>query len=214
MTASQESSADLIQFDDGTLRALVEGVLFISGDKPVMEWQLAKGLHQDRERIAGALAALAREYEGPERAVKIQRVAGSYRLTIKPEHNDRVKRLLQTPRTRTEFSPAALEALALIVLKQPTALEQINALRGVDSEGVIKTLLKRKLINKTSDRDWKGKLVKPVLYRTTRQFLVQFGLNGIDGLTSSKAFARVFSWRTENGAVEGERRHVTGHDGS
>lgn len=212
MADSHESALDSFPLEESTVMALVEGTLFISGDKPVMKWQMVKGLGQTGERIANALAALAREYEKPEHALKIQSVAGGYRLTTKPEYYDRVKHLLQAPKTRTEFSPAAIEALALIALKQPIGLEQINDIRGVDSSGAIATLLKRKVIAYVQPALWNGRHIKPILFRTTRQFLLQFGLNSVDELPSAKRFAGLLSWRAECGAVEAEQGQLVAHN--
>ena len=112
-------------------------------------------------------------------------MAGGYKMFTKPEHHDLVRRFVKSLTPPLKLSMAALETLATIAYRQPITVPEIQAIRGVQGAGVLKTLLERKLIT-TAGR--KSVLGRPILYKTTREFLVQFGLSGLQDLPSMEEF--------------------------
>ena len=114
-------------------------------------------------------------------------MAGGYQITTRPEYNDWVRELLD-PRTPTRLSIQALETLAVIAYKQPVTLPEIIELRGVKSGGVVKTLLEKRLIRITGRKEVVG---RPILYGTTKQFLLHFGLKDLNELPKIEEFAEV-----------------------
>jgi segregation and condensation protein B len=125
------------------------------------------------------------EYNKPEHGLTIKEVAGGYKLATKPEHHEAVRQFVKNLNPPLKLSMAALETLAVIAYKQPLTAPEIMEIRGVQGAGVLKTLLDRKLIT-TSGR--KNVVGKPILYKTTREFLVQFGLKDLSELPSLKEF--------------------------
>lgn len=165
-------------------RAILEAILYVTED-PLTVDQLAKGLEWPKDEVEALLAELVAEYQQPERGVEVRPVAGGYKVSTKPEHHDAVRRFVKTLKPPLKLSLPALETLSVIAYKQPVTLPEIQEIRGVNASGVIRTLLDRKLIT-TAGR--KQVLGRPVLYRTTREFLVQFGLNDLSELPSLKEF--------------------------
>lgn len=212
MADTEEFTPIPARLDDVTLQALVESALFMSGRRPLTLRQLAGTLRQTPEMIANALAALAREYEQPWRGLTIQAIASGYRLATKPELYDVVKLVARQTKSPGDFSLAAIEALSLIALKQPITVEEINDIRGVDSSGVIETLLRRGVITYASYCDCTGKLLKPVRYRTTRSFLFQFGLYSLRDLPAPEFLARVFFSSRGNRNYEFQARQEADHN--
>jgi segregation and condensation protein B len=114
-------------------------------------------------------------------------VAGGWQITTRPEYNDWVRELLD-PKTPTRLSIQALETLAVIAYRQPATLPEIIELRGVRSQGVVKTLLEKRLIRITGRKEVVG---RPMLYGTTKQFLLHFGLKDLNELPQIEEFAEV-----------------------
>ena len=141
-----------------------------------------------RRRTGSAqLEELRADYARDERGLQLVEVAGGYQITTRPEYNDWVRELLD-PRTPTRLSIQALETLAVIAYKQPVTLPEIIELRGVKSGGVVKTLLEKRLIRITGRKEVVG---RPMLYGTTKQFLLHFGLKDLDELPKIEEFAEV-----------------------
>ena len=152
---------------DGLVSSL-EALLFASG-APVSLRQLSEVLEMEPERIREALAALARACE--DRGVELREVAGGWQLRTRPEHATLILRLLgQRP---AKLSRAALEVLAVVAYRQPATRAEVDGLRGVDSGGVIRTLLGRGLLRTAGRREEPG---RPLTYATTRAFLELFAL--------------------------------------
>ena len=139
-------------------------------------------------RVRGALEELIRDYYSPEHGIEIRQVAGGYRMSTKPEQHDVVRDFAKSLKPPIRLSLPALETLAVIAYKQPVTVPEINEIRGVDASGVIATLLDRKLIT-TAGR--KAVIGRPILYKTTKEFLLRFGLNDISELPSMEEFEKL-----------------------
>lgn len=125
---------------------------------------------------------------GEDRGVEIRKVAGGYRMSTKPEHHDVVRAFAKSLKPPIRLSLQALETLAVIAYKQPVTVPEISEIRGVDSSGVIGTLFDRKLIT-TAGR--KAVIGRPMLYKTTKDFLMRFGLSDLSELPSIEEFEKL-----------------------
>src|SRR5271165_6612796 len=145
-------------------------------------------LKRVKECLGQILEELTAEYSGPNRGMEIRQLAGGYRMNTKPEHHDVVVNFAKSLKPPVRLSLQALETLAVIAYKQPVTVPEISEIRGVDSSGVIATLLDRKLIT-TSGR--KQVIGRPILYKTTKEFLLRFGLNNVAELPSMEEFEKL-----------------------
>ena len=159
------------------IRPALEALLF-SSSRPVKLVELAEVLEATPEAVAAALASLAEEAEVPSRGVRLESVAGGWRYVTRPEFDSLLRKFHEVTE-RSRLSLAALETLAIIAYRQPITMPEIQEIRGVNSSSVLTTLLEKKLVT-TSGR--KPVVGTPFLYRTTREFLVRFGLNELDDL--------------------------------
>lgn len=158
--------------------AIVEGLLFAS-DGPLEAERIRDVLDLADTAAARTLVEALRErYAGEDRALTIAEVAGGYRMVTRPELAPWLVRLARS-RTRVRLSRAALEALAIVAYKQPVSRPEIDAVRGVNSEGVLDNLLERRLVRIAGRKEAPG---RPYLFETTREFLVAFGLRDLDDL--------------------------------
>jgi len=173
-----------IELPDEQLRAIVEAVIYVT-DEPLSADQIATALQQPAARIGQVLEELTAEYNKPEHGLTIREVAGGYKMSTKPEHHEAIRAFVKNLKPPLKLSLAALETLALIAYKQPITAPEVMEVRGVQGAGVIKTLIDRKLIA-TAGR--KTVLGKPILYKTTKEFLVQFGLKDLSELPTLKEF--------------------------
>jgi segregation and condensation protein B len=138
--------------------------------------------------VRGTLEDLVADYAAPDHGVEIRQVAGGYRMSTKPEHHDVVRIFAKSLKPPIRLSLPALETLAVIAYKQPVTVPEISEIRGVDSSGVIGTLLERKLIT-TAGR--KAVVGRPILYRSTKEFLLRFGLKDVTELPSMEEFEKL-----------------------
>jgi segregation and condensation protein B len=169
------------------VRAILEALIFAS-PQPIVARDVAKVLEGvERERWQAALAELQADYARDGRGLQLVEVAGGWQITTRPEYNDWVRELLD-PRTPTRLSIQALETLAVIAYKQPVTMPEVIELRGVKSGGVIKTLLEKHLIRIVGRKEVVG---RPMLYGTTKQFLIHFGLKDLAELPKIEEFAEV-----------------------
>ncbi len=169
------------------VRAVLEALIFAS-PQPITPKEIARVLQGvPREDWQRELEALRADYARDERGLQVVEVAGGFQITTRPEYNDWVRELLD-PRTPTRLSIQALETLAVIAYKQPVTLPEIIELRGVKSGGVVKTLLEKRLIRIIGRKEVVG---RPILYGTTKQFLLHFGLRDLDELPKIEEFAEV-----------------------
>ncbi len=157
------------------LKASLEAVLFVA-PVAVSLSQLASALESTEAEVEKGLKELAEDYQ--ERGLRIQRHAGRIQLTTAPEVGESVERFLGLEIT-SYLSQAALEALSIVSYEQPVTRPQVDAIRGVNSDGVMKSLLHKGLIQDIGRAEGPG---RPILYATTPEFLQQFGLNSLDEL--------------------------------
>jgi segregation and condensation protein B len=149
---------------------------------------LAGALEQPQERIRTLLDELIAEFDKPEHGVTIREVAGGFKMATKPEHHDAVRSFVKSLKPPLKLSLPALETLAVIAYKQPVTGPEVMEIRGVQGGGVMKTLLDRKLIAVAGRKNVIG---KPMLYKTTKEFLIQFGLKDLSELPSLKEFEEI-----------------------
>jgi segregation and condensation protein B len=173
--------------EDSQLKALLEAIVYIT-EEPLTLAQIATALAQPRERVQWLLDELVAEYDKPEHGVTMREVAGGYKMTTKPEHHETVRNFVRSLKPPLKLSLPALETLAVIAYKQPVTAPEIMEIRGVQGTGVLKTLLDRKLIAAAGRKNVIG---KPILYKTTKDFLVQFGLKDLSELPSLKEFEEI-----------------------
>jgi segregation and condensation protein B len=143
-----------------------------------------------KAKVRDMIDALIAEYDASDRGMEIRQVAGGYRMSTKPEHHDVVRAFAKSLKPPVRLSLAALETLAVIAYKQPVTVPEISEIRGVESAGVIGTLLDRKLIT-TGGR--KQVIGRPILYKTTKEFLMRFGLDNVSELPSMEEFEKIAS---------------------
>jgi segregation and condensation protein B len=153
----------------------------------------AKGRAKLREREARAvirqlLDELIAEYAVDGRGIEIREIAGGYRMATKPECHDAVRSFVKSQKPPLKLSMPALETLAVIAYKQPVTAPEVNEIRGVDSSGVFGSLLARKLITTAGRKPVVG---RPILYKTTREFLLRFGLKDVSELPSMEEFEKM-----------------------
>ena len=163
--------------------SLLEAVIFASDDPPSVD-QLAEGLGLPKEQLEGDLSALCESYRSDLRGIEIRAVGGGYRMSTKAEHHEAVRAFVKTVRPKLRLSKAALETLAVVAYRQPVTLPEIQAIRGVVSaSGVVHTLLGHKLIATAGRKKIIG---RPMRYKTTPDFLLQFGLSDLNELPTLK----------------------------
>jgi segregation and condensation protein B len=170
--------------DAALLRATVEAAVYIT-DEPLTAKEIAEALDEPVDRVTKALEELAQEYERPEHGLTIRQLAEGYKMGTKAEHHEAIRAFVKKLQKPLKLSMAALETLAVVAYKQPITAPEIMDIRGVQGAGVLKTLLDRKLITTAGRKNVVG---KPILYRTTKDFLVQFGLKNTSELPTLKEF--------------------------
>jgi segregation and condensation protein B len=181
---------------DAELKAVLEAIIYVT-DEPLTLDQLCAGIEQPRERVLNLLEELAADYEQSSRGLTIKEIAGGFKMATKPEHHEAVRRFVKNLNPPLKLSLPALETLAVIAYKQPITAPEIMEIRGVQGAGVLKTLIDRKLIATAGRKPVVG---KPILYKTTREFLVQFGLRDLAELPTLKEFQDIGRMDTDSGA--------------
>src|SRR5258706_2669920 len=141
-----------------------------------------------RARIRAAVDELIADYDSAQRGMEIRAVAGGFRMSTRPEHHDAVRAFARSLKPPVRLSLQALETLAVIAYKQPVTVPEISEIRGVDTSGVIGTLLDRKLITTAGPKQVIG---RPILYKTTKEFLLRFGLRDVNELPSMEEFEKL-----------------------
>ena len=145
---------------------------------------LADVLEEDRETIEAAVEELKEEYETRESGLQLREIAGGWQISTRTEYHEEVRKFLKT-RPSAKLSLAALETLAVIAYKQPVTVPEILEIRGVQSASAIKTLLEKRLIMMKGHKETVG---RPMLYGTSKDFLIQFGLKDLTELPSIEDF--------------------------
>jgi len=179
------------------LKGALEAIIY-AADEPVTLEQLAGAVGVEKEGVRAALDELVAAYAAEDRGIEIRGVAGGYKFYTKPQHHDAVRRFIKSLRPPLRLTMPALETLAVISYKQPATGPEIQEIRGVNCAGVLQTLLEKRLIV-TAGR--KPVIGRPILYRTSKEFLMRFGLSDLDELPSLKEFEQLA--RAALGAEEG-----------
>ena len=193
------------------LRPIVEALIYLA-EEPVTVASMIELLGEENEAgIRQALADLSRGYASPEHGIEIKEIAGGYRMGTKPEHHAWVQKFLkyQTPPIR--LSLPALETLAVIAYRQPVTLPEIQEIRGVNAAAVMKTLVEKKLVSAGGRKNVVG---RPILYKTTRDFLLQFGLKNLEELPSLDEYQELAQASLEGVAVSSGAESETGAEGA
>lgn len=182
-----------------SLKAQLEAIIY-AAETPITLEQMtvlvkdsivADGVSDEAEiksRVRSNLEELVGEYGNSNHGIEIRQVAGGYRMSTKPEQHEVVRAFAKGLKPPIRLSLPALETLAVIAYKQPVTVPEINDIRGVDSGGVIGTLLDRKLITTAGRKQVIG---RPILYKTTKEFLMRFGLKDIHELPSMEEFEKL-----------------------
>ena len=163
------------------IRKIIEALLF-SSPEPLTQTRVNGVFNPDMPNLKEVVDGLNKQYAQEDHAFEIKQVAGGYQLVSRAEYEHFIRRMLSKS-GRLTLSPAALDSLAIIAYKQPIGRYEIEAIRGVDSSGVLKTLLNRNLI-KIKGRDTGPG--RPLLYQTTNTFLEYFGLNRLSDMPKLK----------------------------
>jgi segregation and condensation protein B len=176
----------------------------VAGEAVASEGDEKKSARQRDRRVRQALQVvldeLIADYANSERGMEIREIAGGYRMATKPEYHDAVRGFVKSLKPPMKLSLQALETLAVIAYKQPVTAPEVSEIRGVDSGGVLGGLVSRKLIT-TAGR--KPVIGRPILYKTTKEFLLRFGLKDVNDLPSMEEFEKMAGELAESEA-EGE----------
>lgn len=163
--------------------SIVEALIFVA-DEPITVKNLADVLGEDRETIEAAVEELKAEYEQREGGLQLREIAGGWQISTRTEYHEEVRQYLKT-RPSAKLSLASLETLAVIAYKQPVTVPEILEIRGTQSTSAIKTLLEKRLIVMKGHKETVG---RPMLYGTSKEFLIQFGLKDLTELPSIEDF--------------------------
>jgi len=164
-------------------RGVIEALIFVS-EEPLSAKIIAEVLREDRALVEEALAELAKEFNGRNGGLQLREVAGGWQFATRPEYHEHVRAYLKS-RPSAKLSIASLETLAVIAYKQPVTVPEILEIRGVQSPSSVKTLLDKKLIVAKGRKDTVG---RPMMYGTSKEFLMQFGLKDLGELPSMEDF--------------------------
>jgi segregation and condensation protein B len=166
-------------------KSLLESLLFLAGE-PLTLSSLKGVIETDENEIKKLMEELIEEYNNRGGGILIKELAGGYQMITNPQHAPGIKKFLGI-HASNKLSLAALEALAVIAYKQPIIKTEIEQIRGVNSDGVIKTLLEKRMVKIVGKKEAPG---KPMLYGTTKEFLQYFGLKDLTELPTLKDFSR------------------------
>jgi len=190
---------------DDILKALIEGIIYVAPEPVPLDAILKTLEGEEHERVKAKLEELIADYEQNQHGIQIRLVANGYKFSSKAEHHEILRKYVKSLKPPVRLSKPALETLAVVAYRQPVTLPEIEEIRGVDSGGVIHTLMEKKLVV-TAGR--KGVVGRPILYRTSRDFLVHFGLKDVGELPSLKEFEELAKralgseWAAEAPAAE------------
>src|SRR5271154_3219035 len=169
------------------IQAALEAIIY-AADEPASIDQISRALGVEKTEARAALDLLVASYSTDDRGIEVRKVAGGWKFSPKPQHHDVVRRFIKSLQPPILLTMPALETLAVIAYKQPATVPEINEIRGVNVGGVIKTLLEKRLITTAGRKEGIG---RPILYRTSKQFLIRFGLSDLDELPSLKEFEQL-----------------------
>ncbi len=166
------------------IQASLEAIIY-AADEPATLDQISKALGIEKPEARAALEQLTAAYQTEDRGIEVRKVAGGWKFYTKAQHHDVVRKFIKSLQPPLRLTMPALETLAVIAYKQPVTVPEINEIRGVHVGGVIKTLLEKRLITTAGRKEVIG---RPILYRTSKQFMMRFGLSDLDELPSLKEF--------------------------
>src|ERR1700680_2875306 len=172
-----------------SLKAKLEAIIY-AAETPITLDHIVQLVKESVVIEGAALEELVADYAASDHGIEIRQLAGGYRMSTKPEHHDVVRDFAKSLKPPIRLSLPALETLAVIAYKQPVTVPEISEIRGVDSSGVIATLLDRKLIT-TAGR--KAVIGRPILYKSSKEFLLRFGLKDIHDLPSMEEFEKLLA---------------------
>src|SRR4051812_4758081 len=175
-----------------SLKSKIEAIIY-AAEEPVTldqitELAAAETGDEPKRVVKAAIDELIQDYAREDRGMEIRHVANGFRMATKPEHHDAVRAFAKSLKPPIRLSLPALETLAVIAYKQPVTAPEIGEIRGVDASGVLGTLIDRKLITTAGRKDVIG---RPILYKTTKEFLLRFGLNDMSELPSMEEFEKL-----------------------
>lgn len=187
-----QPSDSLLPLDTETSEAAVESQPQAEAEHTLTDakQEAKQQRERGRRRVRELIEQLVAEYESSEHGMEIRQVAGGYRMSTKPEHHDAVRSFVKSLKPPIRLSLQALETLAVIAYKQPVTGPEISEIRGVDSSGVLAGLISRKLITTAGRKQVIG---RPILYKTTKDFLLRFGLKDLNELPSIEEFEKLTS---------------------
>jgi segregation and condensation protein B len=180
--ASEASESYVVQ-NAAERQGIIEALIFVS-EEPLAAKVIAEVLREDRAVVEEALAELSKEFNGRNGGLQLREVAGGWQFATRPEYHEHVRAYLKS-RPSAKLSIASLETLAVIAYKQPVTVPEILEIRGVQSPSSVKTLLDKKLIVAKGRKDTVG---RPMMYGTSKEFLMQFGLRDLGELPSMEDF--------------------------
>ncbi|HTR48279.1 MAG TPA: SMC-Scp complex subunit ScpB [Verrucomicrobiae bacterium] len=169
------------------MQAALEAIIY-AADEPATLDQIANALGVEKTEARAGLDLLVASYATDQRGIEVRKVGGGWRFYTKPQHHDAVRKFIKSLQPPLRLTMPALETLAVIAYKQPITVPEINEIRGVHVGGVIKTLLEKRLITTAGRKEVIG---RPILYRSSKQFLMRFGLSDLDELPSLKEFEQL-----------------------
>ena len=185
-TGAEDEVADLTPLTVQSLgerKAIIEALIYVS-DEPLNAKSIAEVLKEDQSVIEAGIASLVEEFNGRASGLQLREVAGGWQFATRPEYHEHVRAFLKW-KPSAKLSLASLETLAVIAYKQPITVPEILDIRGVQSPSSIKTLLDKKLIVAKGRKETIG---RPMMYGTSKEFLIQFGLKDLSELPSIEDF--------------------------
>ena len=182
-TEASEASETYVVQNAAERRGVMEALIFVS-EEPLSAKVISEVLREDRAVVEEALVELAKEFNGRNGGLQLREVAGGWQFATRPEYHEHVRAYLKS-RPSAKLSIASLETLAVIAYKQPVTVPEILEIRGVQSPSSVKTLLDKKLIVAKGRKDTVG---RPMMYGTSKEFLMQFGLKDLGELPSMEDF--------------------------
>lgn len=169
------------------LQSALEAIIY-AADEPATLDHIVAAIGGERSEVRAGLDRLVASYAVEERGVEIRKVAGGWKMYTKAQHHEVVRKFIKGLRPPLRLTLPALETLSVIAYKQPVTLPELNEVRGVNCGGVVKTLLERRLITTAGRKEAVG---RPILYRTSKDFLMRFGLADLEELPSLKEFEQL-----------------------
>jgi segregation and condensation protein B len=181
--SAESEIEDAREISDTELRSVTEALIFVA-DEPITAKTIAEVVKVDRDAVEKVIAALVAEYDEGNGGLQLREIAGGWQIATRPEFHEHVRAYLKS-KPSAKLSLASLETLAVIAYKQPVTVPEILEIRGVQSPSAIKTLLDKRLIVAKGRKETVG---RPMMYGTSKEFLIQFGMKDLSELPSIEDF--------------------------